>query len=182
MKLAFLLFCLCPINLFSKCIVEIGSMFLFPCAGVDMHRGIYLFDASDAFGSDLPDTDVGEARRILNSFLVFLEQASSESLVIAATNHPSILDRALFRRFDMVIGYERPTADEAVAVMKARLGPLGKGIRWATVRDLTAGLSHAELVKAAESAGKRSLLAGDDHVMTTTLVGALKERSDSASA
>jgi SpoVK/Ycf46/Vps4 family AAA+-type ATPase len=143
---------------------------------------VYLFDEFDALGGDRAGNDVGEARRILNSFLVFLEQASSESLVLAATNHPSILDRALFRRFDMVIGYERPTADEAVSVMKARLGPLGKGIRWATVRDLTEGLSHAELVKAAESAGKRSLLAGDDHVTTTTLVGALKERSDSASA
>jgi len=169
-------------SVFSKYLGETGSKLRVLFDAVATQRGVYLFDEFDALGGDRAGNDVGEARRILNSFLVFLEQASSESLVIAATNHPSILDRALFRRFDMVIGYERPTADEAVAVMKARLGPLGKGIRWATVRDLTAGLSHAELVKAAESAGKRSLLAGDDHVMTTTLVGALKERSDSASA
>jgi SpoVK/Ycf46/Vps4 family AAA+-type ATPase len=169
-------------SVFSKYLGETGSKLRVLFDAVATQRGVYLFDEFDALGGDRAGNDVGEARRILNSFLVFLEQASSESLVIAATNHPSILDRALFRRFDMVVGYERPTPDEAVAVMKARLGPLGRGIRWATVRDLAAGLSHAELVKAAESAAKRSLLAGDDHVTATTLVDALTERSDSASA
>jgi SpoVK/Ycf46/Vps4 family AAA+-type ATPase len=46
---------------------------------------------------------VSEARRILSSFFVFLEQASPESIVVAATNHRAILDRALFRRFDLVL-------------------------------------------------------------------------------
>ena len=88
----------------------------------------------------------------------------------------------MFRRFDMVISYQRPNPDEAVAVIKARLGPLGKGIRWSTVRGQTDGLSHAEVVKAAESAAKRSLLAGNDCVVTGTLVEALRARSDSTSA
>lgn len=145
-------------------------------------RAVYLFDEFDALGGDRAGNDVGEARRILNSFLVFLEQASSESLVIAATNHRAILDRALFRRFDMVISYERPTPDEAIVVMKARLGRLGTIVEWPAVRDETDGLSHAELVKAAEAAAKHSLLAGDDRVETATLVDALRERGDNASA
>ena len=120
---------------------------------------------------------VGEARRILNSFLVFLEQASSESIVIAATNHRAILDRALFRRFDMVVSYRQPTPDEAERVLKARLGPMGRGLRWATVRKSTEGMSHAELVKAAESAAKRTLLAGEHRVAQATLIDALAERS-----
>jgi len=169
-------------SVFSKYLGETGSKLRVLFDAVATQRGVYLFDEFDALGGDRAGNDVGEARRILNSFLVFLEQASSESVVIAATNHRSILDRALFRRFDMVISYERPSPVEAVVVMKARLGPLGKGIRWASVREQTQGLSHADLVKAAESAAKRSLLAGDDRVATATLVGALKERSDGASA
>ncbi len=100
----------------------------------------------------------------------------------AATNHRAILDKALFRRFDMLINYRQPTPDEAVTVLKARLGSMGKGIRWASVRNSADGMSHAELVKAAEVAAKRTLLAGDDRVAATTLVEALEERSHASGA
>jgi hypothetical protein len=82
----------------------------------------------------------------------------------------------------MVISYERPTPDDAVAVLKARLGPIGKGIRWSTVKTNSEELSHAELVKAAESAAKRSLLAGEKRVATAALVDALRDRRETASA
>ena len=72
-------------------------------------RGIYFFDEFDAIGSQRGLTnDVGEIRRILNSFLQMLEQDRSHSLVIAATNHPGILDPALFRRFDDILHYDLP--------------------------------------------------------------------------
>ena len=107
---------------------------------------------------------MGEARRILNSFLVFLESAGPQSIVVAATNHNEIsLDRALFRRFDLVLNYWLPSSEEAVAVLgkvKARLGPLGIGVDWKPIRTVSDGMSHAELVKAAETAAKRSLLSG----------------------
>jgi SpoVK/Ycf46/Vps4 family AAA+-type ATPase len=45
-------------------------------------RAVYLFDEFDALGGHLSGNDVGEARRILNSFLIFLEQASAESIVL----------------------------------------------------------------------------------------------------
>jgi SpoVK/Ycf46/Vps4 family AAA+-type ATPase len=169
-------------SVFSKYLGETGSKLRVLFDAVATHRAVYLFDEFDALGGDRAGNDVGEARRILNSFLVFLEQASSESIVIAATNHRSILDRALFRRFDMVISYQRPTRDEALVVLKARLGSYGRGIRWRTVSEHTVELSHADLVKAAESAAKHSLLAGDNHVATEMLVDALGERSTNSSA
>ena len=100
--------------------------------------------------------------------------------MIASTNYPGLLDKALFRRFDLVISYSLPDEADAVAVMRARLGPMGKGIRWASVKRQTVGLSHAELVKAAESAAKRALLAGQDRVTPEDLVGALVERGGTA--
>ena len=71
-------------------------------------RGVYLFDEFDAIGSErAAGNDVGEIRRVLNSFLQFLEQDDSDSIIVAATNLASMLDEALFRRFDDVIRYDR---------------------------------------------------------------------------
>ncbi|MBH0118874.1 ATP-binding protein, partial [Rhodococcus sp. CX] len=139
-------------------------------------RGVYLFDEFDALGGDRAGNDVGEARRILNSFLVFLEDASPESLVVAATNHRSILDRALFRRFDMVMTYTLPDGKQATAVMKARLGTMARGVRWASLTSCTTGLSHADIVRAAETAAKTALLAGTARVSVDDLRVALTAR------
>ncbi len=169
-------------SVLSKYLGETGSKLRLLFDAVASQRAVYLFDEFDALGGDRAGNDVGEARRILNSFLVFLEEASPESVVIAATNNRAILDRALFRRFDAVITYRQPTPEEAVKVLKARLGPMGNGIRWATVRKSTSGMSHAELVKAAETAAKRTLLSGHDRVAVATLIASLSERSDASGA
>ena len=69
-------------------------------------RGVYFFDEFDAIGARRGERhDVGEIRRVLNSFLQFLEQDESQGVIVAATNHPELLDKALFRRFDDVIEY-----------------------------------------------------------------------------
>ena len=149
--------------------------------GITAPPSLGLFDEFDALGADRAGNDVGEARRVLNSFLVFLEHASPESIVVASTNHGRLLDQALFRRFDLVINYALPTEHEAVSVLKARLGPLGQGVRWSSVRPQAGGLSHADLVKAAEAAAKRALLAGAGTVSTDGLIAALSHRSGTAS-
>jgi len=79
-------------------------------------RGVYLFDEFDAIGGRrTAANDVGEIRRVLNSFLLFLGQERSDSLVVAATNHPDLLDRALFRRFDDVVEYAHRKAPRSTA-------------------------------------------------------------------
>lgn len=141
-------------------------------------RGVYLFDEVDALaGERSRGNDVGEIRRVLNSFLQFLEQDQSDSLLVAATNHPQLLDRAMFRRFDSVIQYPLPTPAVARAVIRNRLAALRLGrIAWAQVDRATAGLSHGEITLAAERAAKDAILAGEDHVGTARLVTALNDR------
>lgn len=163
-------------SLLSKFMGETSSKLRLVFDSVAQRRGVYLFDEFDALGGDRSGNDVGEARRILNSFLVFLEKASTESLVLAATNHRTILDKALFRRFDMVLDYALPDARQAAAVMKARLGTLAAGISMAKLGEYTAGLSHAELVKAAETAAKVVLMRGERRVRREDLVAALIAR------
>lgn len=163
--------------LLSKYLGETASKLRVLFDSAASHRAVYLFDEFDALGGDRSGNDVGEARRILNSFLLFLENSGSESVIVAATNHKAILDRALFRRFDLVLSYELPTEDEAVVVLKKRLRGLVGRIAWKSVKEASKGLSHALLVQAAEAAAKRSLLAGESRVTAAVLEEALRERS-----
>ena len=169
-------------SVLSKYLGETGSKLRVVFDAVAAQRAVYLFDEFDALGGDRAGNDVGEARRILNSFLVFLDGAGAESVVIAATNHPSILDRAIFRRFDVIIDYALPEPADAVAVMRARLGSLGEAIDWDAVQPCTKGLSHADLVRAAESSAKSALLSGEERVTAGRLVHALEERSGTIGA
>src|SRR5581483_9695129 len=85
-------------------------------------RGVYFFDEFDAIGSKRGErNDVGEIRRVLNSFLQLLEKDESDGLIIAATNHPELLDPALFRRFDDVIRYALPDNNIAMRILRTRL-------------------------------------------------------------
>jgi SpoVK/Ycf46/Vps4 family AAA+-type ATPase len=163
-------------SLMSKFMGETASKLRVIFDSAETQRGVYLFDEFDALGGDRSGNDVGEARRILNSFLVFLENSSSESLIIAATNHRSILDRALFRRFDMVLDYALPDAAQATTVMRARLGSVAKAVRWASLADDMARLSHADLVRAAESAAKSVILSGGLTVTTDDVRSSLRSR------
>ncbi|MCY1082979.1 AAA family ATPase [Archangium lansingense] len=144
-------------------------------------RGVYLFDEFDALGSERGSkNDVGEIRRVLNSFLQFLEQDESDSLVIGATNHVQLLDRALFRRFDAVVEYTLPTVEIAIRVMKARLSLLDtSGIDWACAAKASEGLSHAEITHACEQAAKNAILEQSAAVRESELVCALEERRGS---
>jgi SpoVK/Ycf46/Vps4 family AAA+-type ATPase len=149
---------------------------------VEATRGVYLFDEVDALAGDRSSAnDVGEIRRVLNSFLQFLDADDSTSLIVAASNHPQLLDRAVFRRFDAVVEYPLPTPAIAREVIKQRLSTLGtKGVVWKQIDEVAAGLSHAELTLACEHAAKEALLSGLDRVTTGMLVSALKERRHAA--
>jgi len=86
-------------------------------------RGVYFFDEFDAVGGKRSAAnDVAEMRRVLNSFLLFLEEPCSvDSVIVGATNHPELLDRALTRRFDEVLEFSLPTDEEIKAVIKSHI-------------------------------------------------------------
>lgn len=141
-------------------------------------RGVYLFDEVDALAGDRAvANDVGEIRRVLNSFLQFLEEDTSESVIVAATNHPQLLDNALYRRFDTVVKLALPDDASARAVLKNRLALFDiSNLSWLRVVAAARGLSHAEIATAAENAAKHSVLAGRVRILTGDLVAALEER------
>ncbi|MFC0206678.1 MULTISPECIES: AAA family ATPase [Sphingomonadales] len=142
-------------------------------------RGVYLFDEFDAIGGKRgAANEVGEMRRVLNSFLQFLEEANAtDSVVVAATNHPELLDRALVRRFDEIIEYGLPDASGIKAMMRHRLGRMaGRSLGWEKILPLTEGLSQAELARVADEATKEAILAGRKTVATDEILAALNAR------
>jgi SpoVK/Ycf46/Vps4 family AAA+-type ATPase len=141
-------------------------------------RGVYFFDEFDALGGERgAGNDVAELRRVLNSFLQFLEQDESDSVVIAATNHKSLLDRALFRRFDAVIEYALPDERIAEQVLRARLSTLDtSALDWPSLARFSLGLSHAELAAACDDASKRAILADQRAIDADALRTAIEER------
>lgn len=144
-------------------------------------RGVYLFDEVDALaGERAHGNDVGEIRRVLNSFLQFLEMDSSASLLVAATNHPGLLDRAMYRRFDAVIDYPLPDSSVARRVIKNRLISVQVGkLNWSKIDQAATGLSQGEITVAAELAAKDAILAGGVPVTTAAICDALEERKSS---
>ncbi len=141
-------------------------------------RAVYLFDEFDALGADRASpNEVGEIRRVLNSFLQFIEHDDSDSIIVAATNHPALLDRALMRRFDSVIQYSLPSKAVALDVLRNRLALFSTSqINWTTVQRAADGLSHAELVRACETAAKSAFLERRTILESAEVVEALKDR------
>ena len=145
-------------------------------------RGVYFFDEFDAIGSQRGiANDVGEIRRVLNSFLQMIEQDCSHSLVIAATNHPAILDSALFRRFDDILRYKLPDGAQVVRLLKARLSDaVTTGIQWHRLAELAAGLSYAEITRASDEALKDALIHERSKVRESDIQTMLKKRKSVA--
>lgn len=165
-------------GLITKYMGETAAKLRLVFDAIQSTRGVYLFDEFDALGGERGSkNDVGEIRRVLNSFLQFLEQDESDSIVLGATNHVGLLDRALFRRFDAVLEYSLPTEEIATRVMRRRLALLDtSNIGWHAAAKAAEGLSHAEIAMACEQAAKNAILDHTTTVQDAELVAALAER------
>jgi SpoVK/Ycf46/Vps4 family AAA+-type ATPase len=170
-------------GLITKFMGETASKLRLVFDAIRTTRGLYFFDEFDAIGSDRHSpNDVGEIRRVLNSFLQFLEQDESDSMIVAATNYKKLLDFALFRRFDDVINYELPTPEQIRPLIENRLAQFSYDIEdWPRLEKLAEGLSHAEVTRACDDAAKLSVLEEKEHVDIQTLADMLEERAKAKS-
>ena len=142
------------------------------------NRGVYLFDEFDSIGTTRASgNDVGEMRRILNSFLQFMDEDNSESLILSATNHPGILDHALFRRFDDVIEYALPNKESRIGLLQNRLAAYRKKeINWEKLADATSNLSHADITRACDDAIKDMIIHDRKGIIQKYILQMITER------
>lgn len=143
---------------------------------IEENPAVYLFDEFDAIGGQRSkDNDVGEMRRVLNSFLQFIERDESESLIVAATNNLVLLDQALFRRFDDVIHYQLPSDKEKTELLRCRFnGKLSQKDIKIILVELDS-LSHAEINQACLDAIKESVIKSTP-VSNELIIKTIKER------
>jgi len=142
-------------------------------------RGVYLFDEFDAVGGQRAAVnDVAEMRRVLNSFLQFMEEGNStDSPIICSTNHPSLLDRALLRRYDQVLEFDAPTSAQIKQLIIFNISPMKVvAPNWKQIIHSAEGLSQSEIVRAADDAVKMAILDERKSLSTENIVDRLQER------
>jgi SpoVK/Ycf46/Vps4 family AAA+-type ATPase len=165
-------------GLFTKFMGETATQLKLIFDAMSSTRGVYFFDEFDAIGSQRSSqNDVGEIRRVLNSCLQFLENDDSDSLIIAATNHPDLLDKALYRRFDDVIQYEFPDSKAVKKLIQSRLILFDLSWKdWGMILEAAVGLSQAEVLRAITEVAKNSVISNKKMILEGSLIDALAER------
>lgn len=164
--------------LFTKYLGETAAKLRLVFEAIESHRAVFLFDEFDSLGLSRGNQhDVAEMRRVLNSFLVFIEGMRGHSIVIAASNHPEALDPALFRRFDDIIEYSMPSRLELRKLLEQRLArQKSLSLDWKKVLTAAASLSFAEATRAADDAMKEQLIERRDGITTDALLKSINDR------
>lgn len=138
-------------------------------------RLVLFFDEFDAVGKSRDDMgENGELKRVVNSFLQLLDSFQSTSYFIAATNHESLLDNALWRRFDDVVYFGPPNEQQAYQLIERKLaGYPHKGVSLAKFATRVVGLSYADIEHVCTEAIKRCILDSKDTLNSSALSHAL---------
>lgn len=134
-------------------------------AALDYAKGlpcVLLLDEIDAIAKRRSDdADVGELKRLVTVILQEVDAWPSTGLMLAATNHPELIDPALWRRFDLVVEFDPPSAKEVEQAIRRFLGPDERRFeKWiATLGLLYRGDSYSDIERGMNRL-RRSLVVG----------------------
>jgi SpoVK/Ycf46/Vps4 family AAA+-type ATPase len=126
---------------------------------------VALFDEIDALTKDRGDSaDHGELKRAVNAVLQMMDGYRGASLLIATTNYESILDRAVWRRFDETRRFDKPDDQQISNLLALKLAGVRRNFDPGDdrARDWFRGLSHADIERVLRRAVKDMVLAGDE--------------------
>lgn len=139
---------------------------------------LLFLDECDSIARSREDTqEVGEIKRVVNTFLQILDEYSSNSgLVVAATNLNKSLDTALWRRFDDLILVPKPGENELLQILKQTLSVVEMGsINWDLIVKQMSDFSAAQAVKVGQDAAKRAILEREELVIQQHLEEVVEE-------
>lgn len=144
---------------------------------------VLFFDEFDAVAKERGDThETGEIKRVVSSLLLQIDKLPSHVIVIAATNHAELLDRAVWRRMQIRVELPNPTRAgrmEWLAAWTSRTG-FSFGLSPRTIAERLSKVSYAELEEFARDVQRRSILEGPDvhvHTITQRLLGHWDKRA-----
>ncbi|MEZ4302393.1 MAG: AAA family ATPase [Polyangiaceae bacterium] len=139
--------------------------------------GVYLFDELDAVAKSRGDSqDVGEMNRVVTAFLQLVDGDVSGSILVAATTHVALLDRAVFRRFDAIVPFNPPTREQLADLLRLRLSTVGLASEAPERLAANAvGWSFADVSRACDDAVRTMALDDREQISERDLVLALDE-------
>ncbi len=140
---------------------------------------VLLFDELDSIAKERADqTEHGELKRVVATFLQLLDAFTGHAVVIAATNHPSLLDRAVWRRFDEVVFFDVPKADDIRVLIDIKLRAVRHAAPSATFIRRVRGFTQAEIEMVCHGALRQALLDDREVVEADDLEHALAEMEE----
>lgn len=147
-------------TLFSRYLGQTAAVLTAVFEEMQRLRGIFLFDEFDALGRQrFASNDVGEASRVVSTFLQLVDSDESDAIIVAATNGATEIDRAAFRRFDDVAIVPLPNVDAVQELLRLRTkGQKLTSSELESVAKLLDGLSFAEADRAVTEAMKTMVL------------------------
>jgi SpoVK/Ycf46/Vps4 family AAA+-type ATPase len=142
---------------------------------------VVLFDEFDAIGKYRTDeSEHGELKRVVNSFLQMMDSFRGESLMIAATNHQGLLDSALWRRFDEIVFFGMP--DELMIreliIRNLRQISVTPAVRTEQIASSLVGMSHADVERVCLDAIKTAILENGGAVDAQILASAVTRQRE----
>jgi len=126
---------------------------------------VLFFDEFDALGKERGDEhETGEIKRVVNSLLLSMDALPPYVMVLAASNHPELLDRAVWRRFQIRVELPPPNPTAVVSWVRnfEQRTALKLGLTERTLKEQLKGLSYAELEEFCRDIQRRIVLAGPD--------------------
>ncbi|MFA5413914.1 MAG: ATP-binding protein [Methanoregula sp.] len=128
---------------------------------IEKGKWVVLFDEFDIIGKKRDDpSEHGEIKRVVNNFMLMLENYEGESILVASTNHPQILDSGVWRRFDDVIRFDLPDTHCRRHIFEKKLEVIKKEGRFDLegFAEDTDGFSGSDIEQTVTRAVKRALL------------------------
>lgn len=152
---------------------------------VRSRRCVLFFDELDTIAKERSDEhETGEIKRVVSTLLLQIDRLPAHVIVIGATNHSELLDRAAWRRFQIRAELGPPTRDQATAFLERLAARLGGdlGLAPRTLADKLAGASFAELEEFALDVRRRAVLELPDNDLRRIVRERLEHRRGQATA
>jgi SpoVK/Ycf46/Vps4 family AAA+-type ATPase len=145
---------------------------------VRTHQCVLFFDEFDTLGKERGDThETGEIKRVVSSLLLQIDALPSHVVVVTATNHPELLDRAVWRRFQLRLEMLPPSLSQKEQWfdrLQERLG-VSLGLSPKTLASKLAASSFSDLEQFCEDIQRRYVLALPDADLKKIVTERLKQ-------
>ena len=132
---------------------------------ISKYPSVALFDEFDALAKDRGDSaDHGELKRSVNAVLQMMDGYRGQSILVATTNYETLLDKAVWRRFDEVMQFDLPTIEQIKRLLSIKLSGVRRNFEPddTKIASLFKGMSHADIERVLRRAVKEMVISGKE--------------------